>query len=232
MRERICMQRWSTDRTEAFSDGVFAIAITLLVLDIRVPPSEFNDLWGAIKDQWPSYVGYVTSFAAIGGIWLGHHAIFNRLQAISPAVIRLNLALLGVVAFLPFPTRLVAEGANLHNGAERTAVMFYAATQLLIVILASTLWRAAARERDIIKPEVTDAEIHAVSRAMNPNMATYALATLLAPAAPRAAAIVLLVAAVLSISRARGDRTTDRRSRPQQRGRGDDGQSSATTSSG
>jgi uncharacterized membrane protein len=59
--------RWETGRTEAFSDGVFAIAITLLVLDIRIPTSEFDDLWSAILHEWPAYLGYVTSFLTIGG---------------------------------------------------------------------------------------------------------------------------------------------------------------------
>jgi hypothetical protein len=72
--------RWDTGRTEAFSDGVFAIAITLLVLDIRVPESEFNHLWHGIAHQWPSYLGYATSFVTIGGIWLAHHGIFRRLR--------------------------------------------------------------------------------------------------------------------------------------------------------
>ena len=60
--------RWDTDRTEAFSDGVFAFAITLLVLDIDVPQSAFDHLWRGIADQWPSYLGYATSFLTVGGI--------------------------------------------------------------------------------------------------------------------------------------------------------------------
>jgi uncharacterized membrane protein len=72
--------RWETGRTEAFSDGVFAIAITLLVLEIAVPESAFDDLWHGIAHQWPAYLGYVTSLLTIGGIWLAHHGIFRRLQ--------------------------------------------------------------------------------------------------------------------------------------------------------
>lgn len=72
--------RWDTGRTEAFSDGVFAFAITLLVLDIDVPESAFSHLWRGIADQWPSYLGYATSFLTVGGIWLVHHGIFRRLQ--------------------------------------------------------------------------------------------------------------------------------------------------------
>jgi hypothetical protein len=101
--------RFDTVRVEAFSDGVFAIAITLLVLEISIPPEAFKDLWRGIGDQWPSYLAYVTSFLTIGALWLAHHAIFRRLRFADIAVLRMNLVLLMVVAFLPFPTRLVAE---------------------------------------------------------------------------------------------------------------------------
>jgi uncharacterized membrane protein len=72
--------RWDTGRIEAFSDGVFAIAITLLVLDIGIPASEFDDLWSAIFHEWPAYLGYATSFLTIGGLWLAHHGVFRRLR--------------------------------------------------------------------------------------------------------------------------------------------------------
>jgi TMEM175 potassium channel family protein len=101
--------RWETGRTEAFSDGVFAIAITLLVLDIGVPASEFDDLWSAIFHEWPAYLGYATSFLTIGGLWLAHHGIFRRLRYANNRVMQVNLLLLMAVSFLPFPTRLVAE---------------------------------------------------------------------------------------------------------------------------
>ena len=71
---------WSTNRLEAFSDGVFAIAITLLILEVSVPESDFDDLWRGIADQWPSYLAYVTSFITIGWIWMVHHGIFRRLR--------------------------------------------------------------------------------------------------------------------------------------------------------
>ncbi|HTY97845.1 MAG TPA: TMEM175 family protein, partial [Solirubrobacteraceae bacterium] len=101
--------RWETSRTEAFSDGVFAIAITLLVLDLGVPSSELGHLGHGILHEWPAYLGYVTSFVTIGGIWLSHHGIFRRLRFVDSRVMRLNLLLLLFVSFLPYPTRLMAE---------------------------------------------------------------------------------------------------------------------------
>jgi uncharacterized membrane protein len=117
--------RWSTSRLEPFSDGVFAIAITLLILEISVPERAFENLWKGIADQWPSYLSYVTSFLTIGGLWLAHHGIFRRLASADNAVMRLNILLLMLVAFLPFPTKLVAEAIDRATAAERAAVIFY-----------------------------------------------------------------------------------------------------------
>ena len=115
---------WATGRTEAFSDGVFAIAITLLVLEIRVPESEFGHLWSGIAHQWPSYLAYVTSFLTIGGIWGVHHGIFRRLRYANRELMLTNLVLLMAVAFLPFPTKLMAEAIH-DTGAARAAAVFY-----------------------------------------------------------------------------------------------------------
>jgi uncharacterized membrane protein len=126
--------RWETGRIEAFSDGVFAIAITLLVLDIRVPVSELDNLWRGIVHEWPAYLGYATSFLTIGGIWLAHHGIFRRLLYANDLVMRINLLLLMAVSFLPYPTRLVADTIR-NEDAERAAVIFYGLSLLAISAL-------------------------------------------------------------------------------------------------
>src|SRR3954452_2916960 len=100
---------WSTGRVEAFSDGVLAIAITLLVLEIKIDPSELDVPWRAFVHEWPAYLAYVTSFLTIGGVWLAHHALFSRLRAVDAVLMRSNLLLLMVVSFVPFPTALMAE---------------------------------------------------------------------------------------------------------------------------
>ena len=126
---------WGTGRTEAFSDGVFAIAITLLILEVNVPETAFDNLWQGIADQWPSYLAYATSFITIGGIWLAHHGIFRRLQYANQRLMVINLLLLMVVSFLPFPTKLMAEAIH-HSDAERAAVIFYGGTLLVISLAA------------------------------------------------------------------------------------------------
>ena len=196
--------RWETGRTEAFSDGVFAIAITLLVLDIGIPASEFDDLWSAIFHEWPAYLGYATSFLTIGGIWLAHHGIFRRLRYANDPVMRINLLLLMAVAFLPFPTRLVAEAIR-DESAERAAAIFYGACLLAIALLFSALWRAVARDRRLLMPEVGDDEVKAILLASSPSIGFYAAAIALAIVAPRAAAVGYLLIAVVAALRVRGD---------------------------
>ncbi len=196
--------RWGTGRTEAFSDGVFAIAITLLVLDIRVPASEFDDLWLGIVREWPAYLGFVTSFVTIGGIWLAHHGLFVRLQYVNKRVMQINLLLLMAVSFLPFPTRLMAEAIR-DTDAERAAVIFYGASLLVISLLIGALWATAASDRSLLRPGVGEEEVQAVLLATSPNIAFYAGVTALAVVLPEVAAFGYLAIAIVVVLRARGD---------------------------
>jgi hypothetical protein len=112
-----------TGRIEAFSDGVFAIAITLLVLDIGIRQRVRRPLERDLS--LAAYLAYATSFLTIGGIWLAHHGVFRRLRY-GQHVMRINLLLLAAVSFLPFPTRLVSEAIR-DQSAERAAAIFYGA---------------------------------------------------------------------------------------------------------
>jgi uncharacterized membrane protein len=200
---------WGTGRTEAFSDGVFAIAITLLVLEISVPESAFGDLWSGIADQWPSYLAYATSFMTIGGIWLAHHGIFRRLQYANRELMVINLLLLMATAFLPFPTKLMAEAIH-DEEATRAAVIFYGGTVLVISLLLSLLWGSVARDRGVLKPEVSEKEINAIALATTPSIGFYVAVIALAIFAPRIAVFGYLVIAVVGVLRIRGDRAEGR----------------------
>ena len=132
-----------TDRLAAFSDGVFSIAATLLVLDIAVHPPG-TPLQQVLR-AWPAYLAYAVSFLTIGAGWMAHTALTERLTRSDPVFLQINLLLLLVVAFLPFPTRLVADA--LHDvGAERVAVTVYGLTLLAIRLLGSALDAYARRE--------------------------------------------------------------------------------------
>ena len=129
---------------ESFSDGVFAIAITLLVLDVAVHPP--GTPLAQVLHAWPAYVAYVVSFLTIGASWLAHDGLTDRLARSDSIFLRLNLLLLLVVAFLPFPTRLVADGLQQGTDAERVAVTFYGLTLLAIRLLGAGLAEYARRE--------------------------------------------------------------------------------------
>ena len=160
-----------TGRLEAFSDGVFAIAVTLLILDIGVSATAGQDLGGAIRGLWPSYLAYVASFSTIGAAWLGHNAITEYLERTDAAFVRLNLLLLLAISFLPFPTRLVAEFIR-QDKAERVAVTFYGIVLLLSSTLLLVLWRYAVRAK-LVRPDLADEEIELLTERLTPGLGAY-----------------------------------------------------------
>jgi uncharacterized membrane protein len=123
-------------RVEAFSDGVFAIAITLLVLDLKAPVTRGVVLHDLLA-QWPAYVAYLASFGYIGVIWVNHHYLFTRIARVNGALLWRNLALLLAMSVLPFPTAVVASAFQHPDvNDERTAVVFYA----LVAGAAALTW--------------------------------------------------------------------------------------------
>jgi uncharacterized membrane protein len=195
---------WDTGRTEAFSDGVIAIAITLLILEVNVPETAFDNLWQGILDQWPSYLAYVTSFLTIGVVWLVHHGIFRRLQYANRRLMVINLVLLMAVSFLPFPTKLMAEAID-RSDAERAAVIFYGAALLVTQLLLSALWGSVALDRHLLRPEVHDDEVKTIALVATPNIGFYVAVIVLAIVAPVVAVYGFLLIAVVGIIRSRGD---------------------------
>ena len=162
-----------TGRLEAFSDGVFAIAITLLVLDIALPAGAGKHLLRSVGDLWPSYVAYVASFSTIGAMWLGHNAITEYLDRADGTFVRLNLLLLLFVSFLPFPTKLFADYIS-DDSVERVAVTFYGATLVLTSTLLLVLWRYAVR-RQLVRPDTGDEEIQLLTQRLTPGLGGYAI---------------------------------------------------------
>jgi uncharacterized membrane protein len=135
------------NRTEAFSDGVLAIAITLLVLDLRVPARDalHGSLAAALADQWPAYAAYVTSFLVIGIIWVNHHAVFELIRAVDRVTLFLNLLLLMTVAAIPFTTALLSEYLVAGGGTARTAALVYSGVMLAMSFAFAALYTYVAR---------------------------------------------------------------------------------------
>ena len=131
----------STARLEAFSDAVFAIAITLLVLEIKVPAhGEPDGLAEALAHQWPSYAAYVVSFLTIGIAWVNHHTLFDHVRRTDRSLLFLNLGLLMWVAFIPFPTALLVEYVGEAGRDSHVAAAVYGATMTVLGINFSVLW--------------------------------------------------------------------------------------------
>ena len=191
-------RQFDSARMETFSDGVFAIAITLLVLEISVPEDAFDHLLRAILDEWPSYLAYVTSFLTIGAVWFLHHALFRRLRVADATLARLNLFLLMVVAFLPFPTQLLAEAVH-SVAAERAAVLFYGGVLFVMLSLLAAMCRYAAEREDLLYEEAKPSELNALSKRVAPGLVGYVGVFLLAIVAPRAAAFGFLVVAAAAV---------------------------------
>jgi uncharacterized membrane protein len=133
-----------TSRVEAFSDGVYAVAITLLIFNIHVPPSDSaGHLGAALVAQWPAYVAFLISFAFIGIMWVNHHRLFNHIRRSDNWLLFLNLLLLLGVTTVPFPTALLATH---YNAADRTiATAVFNGTYFAIAIFFNVLWHHAVR---------------------------------------------------------------------------------------
>lgn len=156
------MSQNETARTEAFSDGVFAIAITLLILEIvvKVPhePLSANALSGELSHLWPSYLAYFTSFATIGVMWLNHHRLYTLIQKNDDGLHAYNLALLLGVTWIPFPTALLAS--QLLAPGHRIAALVYSTSFFVLAIIFNLMWRHVVRARLCVE----HLDVHAITR--------------------------------------------------------------------
>ena len=177
-----------TSRLEAFSDGVFAIAITLLVLEIRVPEHSAN-LSTALLHEWPSYFAYAVSFLTIGIMWVNHHQLFKLVGGVDRRLLFVNLGLLMCVAFVPFPTSIVAQFVEEPSHARAAAVL-YGATFTLTALFWQLLWYWAIDRAEILEPGVNRRAISAISRSFWIGLPVYASGTAVALASPLASVAI------------------------------------------
>ena len=168
-----------TARLETFSDGVFAIAATLLILEIR--PPQGASLASGLAHLWPSYLAYAISFATIGIMWINHHAVFKQIARVDRTFLVINVLFLLVIAFIPFPTEVLAR--NLHGDA-RTAAIFYGLVNTSMAVMFSAVWFYAATGRRLTAEEADPLVVSGISRSFAPGIPSYALATLSALLSP------------------------------------------------
>lgn len=155
-----------TNRLETFSDGVFAVAITLLVLDIRPPAEAENssDLWHALGDLWPHYAAYAVSFLVIGIVWVNHHAVMNVVARADRVLIFLNLLLLMAVALIPFATALLSEYLT-HGEPEHAAAAAYSIVITLMGATFGAVWiYASSRRGRLLAADFPRGELPAITR--------------------------------------------------------------------
>jgi len=160
-----------TGRIEAFSDGIFAVAATLLVLDLTIKPTAH--LASALGAEWPHYATYVVSFLTIGIIWMNHHAQFNRIGHADRTLMVLNIVLLMFVTLIPFPTGLLAD--HLHGADQHVAAAVYASTLLAmsIAFFSTYVWAA---HRKLFNDTVADAHVGYLVRRNGAGLLVYVAA--------------------------------------------------------
>jgi len=168
-----------TARIEAFSDGVFAIAITLLVLDLRVPRdlADGRALLRALADQWPAYLAFVTSFAFIGIMWINHHKMFTYIRRADHGLLLLNTLFLLGITFVPFPTALLA--AYLPRSGGNVATLVFTGTYTLLAVFFNLVWRYASHHNRLIGRSVDPHAVATITREYSFGPMLYVIAFLL-----------------------------------------------------
>ena len=166
-----------TGRLEAFADGVFAIAATLLIIDVTVP-NRSATLGHAVVHAWPEYAAYAVSFVTIGIMWLNHHQCLRQIGAADRTFMVLNLLLLMCIAFVPFPTKLVA--LHLRDSGERAAALTYGVTLTVTAVCFAAFWFYAAGNNRLLAEDADPKVIKGISRSYLPGAPIYGIATLVA----------------------------------------------------
>jgi len=177
-----------TARVVSFSDAVFAITITLLVLEIKRPADNTNLLHGLLA-LWPSYLAYAVTFLFIGQVWANHHVMFDHVRAADRVVLLLNTLLLMAVAFLPFATSVLAGSLRDGHG-ERTSVVFYGITFDLTALTFNAVWHYARRHA-LLSDALDRAGANAIARRFQLALAWLAAGALLGLAVPVLGVVVI-----------------------------------------
>lgn len=189
-------ERNETARVEAFSDGVLAIVITLLVLELHVPRELTSDaaLRTALAHEWPAYLAFLTSFATVGIMWVNHHRLFTLIGRVDHWLLMLNLLLLLTICVVPFPTAIVAEYLG-QDGAQ-TATLVLGGIFVCTALVFNALWRYASSGRRLIAAHIPQAVIDAQTRQYRFGPVFYLVSFLLALVSPLLSVVVNLGMAV------------------------------------
>jgi uncharacterized membrane protein len=195
----------TTSRLEAFADGVFAIAATLLIIEVTLPE---GDVGQGLLDIWPSYFAYALSFFSIGIMWVNHHVVLSFVRECDRTFLFINLFLLMAIAFVPFPTAIYAE--HLHDEGGEPAAVAYGLTFVVIAIFFQLFWQYAKRR--LLRSEADPVEVSGIDRSYRPGVPLYVAATLVALWSAKAALIFFTAIALVYVSASIwGDEEAERR---------------------
>jgi uncharacterized membrane protein len=174
----------STNRLESFSDGVLAVAITLLVLNIQVPPPGQGHLAHALGRQWPQYAAYATSFLTIGIIWVNHHAMISRLRAADHNILMLNLILLLAIGLIPFATALLATYLRQGQGQNLAAAVYGGVFVAMAIAFATLNSHILLRKTHLLGSELSEERRRRILTRSVSGVGPYVIATALAAVSP------------------------------------------------
>jgi uncharacterized membrane protein len=186
----------TTARLETFADGVFAIAATLLIIDVTADGAG-GTLGAALRHAWPQYGAYAVSFLTIGIMWVNHHACLELIERSDRRFLFVNIALLACIAFVPFPTRLVAE--HLRDDGLRAAALTYGLTLTTTALCFLSFWFYAAIGRRLIAADADERMVRGISRSYLPGPLIYGGATLVALVSPITAVVLFAVIALFYV---------------------------------
>ena len=181
----------ATTRLETFADGVVAIAATLLIIDVSAD-ARGGALGAELMHAWPQYAAYGVSFVTIGIMWVNHHTCLDQIARADRTFLFANIALLACIAFVPFPTRLIAE--HLRDDGLRAAALAYGLTMTATALCFAWVWFYAAIGRRLIAPDADQRVVTGISRSYLPGTPIYGTSTLVALWSPTAS--VILFAAI------------------------------------
>ncbi len=184
-----------TTRLETFADGVFAIAATLLVLNIELP-SDRGSLARGLLHLWPAYTAYAVSFLTIGIIWVNHHAILHLVDRVDRTFLFVNVFFLLTIAFLPFPTRVLAD--HLRGADARAAAVLYGVGSVLMAIGFNVVWQYVLRA-GLLSAHADPRLVSGITLSFRPGIPLYSLATLLALASAWASAAMYAALALFYV---------------------------------
>ena len=183
-------------RLEAFADGVFAIAATLLILNVDAQVTG-GDLGQSLTHIWPSYLAYAVSFVTIGIMWVNHHTVMAQIDRTDRRFLFANIGLLMCIAFVPFPTRLVAE--HIRGDGALDAALAYGFTMVATAIMFNVTWFYASVGRRLLRADANPAVVSGITRAYLPGPWIYLATTLFAFVSPAGSVLAFLAIAAFYV---------------------------------